>query len=107
MNPELKEKWITALKSGKYQQGQHVLRNKNNEFCCLGVLCDIINPNGWKVEGYRHKFFFGKDVCHTSLSQDILKVVGLDGKEEGELIHLNDGDKVSFSKIAGHIEKYL
>ena len=40
MNPEAKELWLTALRSGKYQQGTGAL-NKNGKFCCLGVLCDI------------------------------------------------------------------
>jgi hypothetical protein len=44
MKPEIKEKWLAALKSGKYVQGQGVLQGKSgNAFthCCLGVLCDI------------------------------------------------------------------
>jgi hypothetical protein len=41
MNPEVKAKWVSALRSGKYQQGKHLLRPTENQFCCLGVLCDI------------------------------------------------------------------
>ena len=41
LNPEIKKKWLTALKSGNYKQGTGKLRRRDNSFCCLGVLCDI------------------------------------------------------------------
>lgn len=40
MNPEIKRKWLEALRSGEYNQGSGALR-KNGKFCCLGVLCDL------------------------------------------------------------------
>ncbi len=44
MNQAVKEKWLEALRSGEYKQGQQMLkRNQESEdyYCCLGVLCDI------------------------------------------------------------------
>ncbi len=41
MNPEVKTKWIAALRSGDYKQGKNKLRSDTNHFCCLGVLCNI------------------------------------------------------------------
>lgn len=38
---EQKEQWLTALRSGKYQQTNGNLHD-NNGYCCLGVLCDIL-----------------------------------------------------------------
>jgi hypothetical protein len=40
VNEEIKEKWITALRSGEYAQTTHML-NDGKGMCCLGVLCDI------------------------------------------------------------------
>jgi hypothetical protein len=40
MNPEVKQKWIDALRSGKYDQGSEKLRSVQG-YCCLGVLCDL------------------------------------------------------------------
>lgn len=40
LNPEIKEKWITALESGEYPQTRSCLNDKNG-FCCLGVLTDL------------------------------------------------------------------
>lgn len=49
INPELKKKWLKALRSGEYQQGTNYLRTDQDEFCCLGVLCDIKDKGGWKA----------------------------------------------------------
>lgn len=40
MNPEVKEKWVAALRSDEYDQGKNLLRFEG-KFCCLGVLCDL------------------------------------------------------------------
>jgi hypothetical protein len=45
MNPAIKQRWVAALKSGQYQQGRTALRYRDN-FCCLGVLCDIAVHDG-------------------------------------------------------------
>jgi hypothetical protein len=37
---ELKNKWLAALKSGKYKRGNGILRGEGFH-CCLGVLHDI------------------------------------------------------------------
>lgn len=53
---EFKAKWLEALRSGKYTQTRGKLRRTAQQgndpdripgFCCLGVLCDIIDPNAW------------------------------------------------------------
>ena len=41
MNPEIKAQWVAALRSGEYKQGRGQLRNTDDEYCCLGVLCDL------------------------------------------------------------------
>ncbi len=40
MNPEIKEQWIAALKSGNYRKDTGSLKTKEG-YCCLGVLCEI------------------------------------------------------------------
>lgn len=42
MNPEVKTKWVTALRSGKYMQTRRKLKDATG-YCCLGVLCVISN----------------------------------------------------------------
>jgi hypothetical protein len=45
MNHEIAKEWVTALRSGEYQQGRGQLKS-GNEFCCLGVLCDLARKQG-------------------------------------------------------------
>ena len=44
MKPELKARWIAALRSGKFKQGRNFLA-RNNEFCCLGVACEVFKDD--------------------------------------------------------------
>jgi hypothetical protein len=50
MDKRIAKLWITALNSGKYQQGMGVLcrvEDKECQYCCLGVLCDLyLKENG-------------------------------------------------------------
>ena len=55
MTEEMYNKWLEALESGKYTQGVGYLKKsavdvegtEHTSYCCLGVLCDLIDPNGW------------------------------------------------------------
>jgi hypothetical protein len=41
----VKNKWIAALRSGKYKQGRGRL-NGPDGYCCLGVLCEVFIADG-------------------------------------------------------------
>jgi hypothetical protein len=43
MKKDIAKLWTKALCSNKYKQGKYTLRNHDNNFCCLGVLCDLYN----------------------------------------------------------------
>lgn len=47
MKNNIMKKWVKALRSGKFKQGQGTLKqfNKRGEarHCCLGVLCELYN----------------------------------------------------------------
>jgi hypothetical protein len=45
MDQKFKARWVAALQSGEYQQGQQQLR-RGDKFCCLGVACDLIAKDG-------------------------------------------------------------
>ena len=53
MDQELKDRWLAALKSGKYKKGMSALcstRSDGNYYCCLGVLADLLvqdNKGTW------------------------------------------------------------
>ncbi len=88
MNGELKAKWLEALRSGRYKQGRKYLRDKNNQFCCLGVLCDVGAPGQW------YSFSCGSDF-------------GISRGHSDMIIMMNDTYGLSFEKMADWIEENI
>lgn len=116
MKAELKQKWIQALSSGQYQQGSGVLRDKHDRFCCLGVLCDLVDPSGWRdmklvdtcvanheFELEAYPYLHEADEGETTLPYALQKRSGLTQSEISKLIVLNDAGN-DFQFIASHIE---
>jgi hypothetical protein len=49
VNPEIKERWLEALRSGEYKQGRKLLSSVAEDgtvsYCCLGVLCELAHQS--------------------------------------------------------------
>lgn len=96
MNRKLRDKWIRALRSGKYKQVTGWLkRPKSNDYCCLGVLCNVAGETRG-IESYRSLTSFNK-----------LKKFKLSEGEEEELVNMNDTTGNDFNSIADWIEANL
>lgn len=116
MNAKLKAKWLKALRSNSYKQGQSCLVSSDGmEFCCLGVLADI-QGCVWEEDGHgalHPKMPHGRGTFGSSLtgekSNTYLKrsrAGGLSLSEQKRLAEMNDnGD--TFRKIATYIEANL
>ena len=117
MNPEIKQKWLDALRSGRYLQGQGKLHYRDgitgeHYYCCLGVLCEVL---GIKSEVEESEYTtYSYDGNFDVLPKSVIAVSGLstptglfvmDGKEN-ELSALND-TRTSFENIADLIEVYF
>lgn len=100
MSKILKKKWLNALRSGKFKQGRAILRNKNGEYCCLGVLCAI--RGDWRpIED-------GEGVPRTDYNNDEpLSYCGLRPVDIKTLVNLNDSKQYSFKMIAAWISKNI
>lgn len=104
MKPELKENWIKALRSGKYIQTSNYLR-VNDGYCCLGVLCDVLDPKRWgEKDDYGVTHYSS---CRSELNFDLLTDVKLPGKIQTKLIDMNDIFRKNFNEIADWIEENL
>ena len=119
MDANIKQKWLDALRSGKYAQAQERLHTEDG-FCCLGVLCEVyIKEHGldrslmWEEgtgldEG--EMFIFGsstylpKQVMNWANVPRAGQIVTAD--KMIDLADLNDGG-VPFDQIADLIEEYL
>ena len=100
MNEEIKAKWLEALRSGRYKQGTYALR-KGNEFCCLGVLCDIVEPGAWVECGYGRYLHSGEDALPAA---KITIGVELEDYMAQKLADMNDSGQ-TFEEIAHCIEQ--
>ena len=103
MNKEIKQKWIEALRSGKYKQTRGKLKGRNGAFCCLGVLCDI---QGGKWECAKNKYLldgFYSSIPPKKLNAGIFNYAPLVDRNDG----LEGGRAHSFSEIADYIEEEL
>lgn len=113
MNAAIKRRWVKALRSGKYKQGRGLLK-QGDEFCCLGVLCDL-HSSAMGVPTLRWTKFdlYGRE--GFVLPKRVVKWAELEGTnpefdtEEDitmVLAELNDSGQ-TFIQIADLIEKYL
>lgn len=105
MSADLKNRWVEALRSGKYKQAQHSMRTGQNEFCCLGVLCDIVDPEGW-VGGPDEDGEYVHYLSDAAFPLDPRKDFGLLVAQAQHLAEANDGGD-SFAEIADWIEANL
>ena len=120
----IENKWIPALRSGDYKQGQHALRYDDDTFCCLGVACDLIDPNAWDA-GTRLKFNspmsfkawedkhpvhdqFCRSSCYSLPTSTrlgaVLDTVEVTGIQVMDLVAEKNDDGASFADIADFIE---
>jgi hypothetical protein len=106
MDKELKEKWVTALRSGKYKQGRLFLRSIDNEFCCLGVLCDVYNNTDWKEYGGCYSYGSTTDGIYY-IPHDIAFQIGIIINQQHRLSYKNEVSHQSFQEIADYIERNL
>lgn len=118
MKPALKEKWIKALRSGRYRQGKNTLK-EGRYYCCLGVLCTVAGAK-WKPnrEGMEIPFIDGKQVSALDehyLSTTALRRFGFRDKRQKLLANFNDGHpfgqpaitRKNFKEIADYIEEHM
>lgn len=110
MNAEIKQRWLDALRSGKYRQGSRVLRSESNKYCCLGILCELVDPAGWRptpvpsLSGMAYEYITGGSHNVSMPSIRTLESAELEPEIAEKLARLND-DGMSFSDIAKYIEE--
>ena len=119
MNARIKKKWLKALRSGEYVQGRSRLVNKNDEFCCMGVLCDLYAhekgdhwviwvDGNWALKGDDEgDFAFLPDCVMKWAEIESGNPLVNEGKNKATLSYCNDTKRWSFNRIADLIEESL
>lgn len=116
MNPEIKAKWLDRLRNNPPEKGKHAMRqvtptDKGNSvrYCVLGVLCDVINPDGWHMSEYAggNRYFAFEDTGITYPDEQHMGRAGLSVEAGRELYFMNDKLDFSFAEMADWIETNL
>lgn len=124
MNPEIKQRWTTALRSGEYEQGRGALATGRFaggwSYCCLGVLCEIAvadgviqadeTGNNMKAYGYGNNRTYPPDAVRAWAGLPITPRNWAGSAEAGSaeriLARKNDSGS-TFEEIAQWIEENL
>lgn len=112
MKKSVANKWVIALRSGKFTQGQGRLCT-NGKHCCLGVLCEIAPKTLGIERGIDDKGRTTFDTVAWDLPIKVQEWADIkqrdgsfykDGKNKS-LQYMNDDLLLSFNQIADYIEK--
>lgn len=133
MDPNVKQRWLAALRSGEFRQAWELLRRRADDgYCCLGVLCELYRQDHertarWEPAGTGYDFAIDDELGDTDwaeLPRAVAEWAGLDWTMQGgacyvpalaekepnarrrTLAGLND-DGVPFDGIADVIEAHL
>lgn len=109
MNEEAKQKWIEALRSGKYMQGKARLKDTHNNYCCLGVLVEVFEEyHGLRFNQQLNSCMtaieFGSFGAGAAPPELVINWIGLTPKHQALLMTLNDKHSCSFAGIADLLE---
>lgn len=107
MKKTLRQKWINALRSGKYKQASFALHDERG-YCCLGVLASVTGCKWYRDGETGHLSPFVGDKSMRHRQGDYLKTdfCGLHLRTQKKLAIMNDEHK-TFREIADYIEKRI
>lgn len=77
MKKAIRDRWVKALRSGKFRRGRGQLQPTANTYCCLGVLCKVA------------KISYERGAHGLALSDS--KKLGFQIGDLNALVSLNDG----------------
>lgn len=109
MKQELKDKWVKALRSGEYIQGNgdwETGTSSDAKQCCLSVL---LIEAGLTEKGKVNLLYAPRTKC---LKLGLLDPILQNGQSAvpgsvGRFFELNDIEKKSFAEIADHVEEFV
>lgn len=113
-NPGIKDRFVSALRSGDYVQTQRTMR-RGTEYCCLGVLCHLHRQETqmllWTLEedhGIAYSYSKHFAAPPPVVWNWALMPLEMADKEDVKkmLMRLNDHYSWSFKKIADLLERF-
>lgn len=114
MQAAIRKKWLAALRGEDgtyYKQAKHQLRENASlslvptRHCCLGVLCDIFDPEGWRGCTTVYEYDYSTSTHYPPAG--LRTKLNLSYSDCCTLTELNDEKNYSFKKIADWIEQNI
>lgn len=101
--------WMEALRSGEYGQYDVVLKQAGEEnFCCLGVACDVFQTMTGRGRWDDCAFVVGENESETSLPKPVMEWLGIDQDDpkigQDHISTLNDSGAYTFEQLANILE---
>lgn len=116
MKPDVKTEWVAALRSGQYKRGRYQLRDNDDRYDPLGVLCELAIKAGVGLERRQYDRsdgkFFGwtyrdpnqSHALATGLPEAVCAWSGLSYRE-GYRIAMASDKGMNFKQVADLVEK--
>jgi hypothetical protein len=120
MDNDIKERWVTALRSGEYRQGRGSLHPDADTYCCLGVLCSLHRLSREAIGTWGGSTYYGET---NFLPKEVQAWSGIEARDpevggarlsllnDGNVGETDEGDVVirphTFAEIADLIEQHL
>lgn len=106
------QKWLEALRSGKYLQGTGYLCHQE-KYCCLGVLADVAGISRTAMKNHKDSpplpmmfHFPAGGQAYTIMPPEAYnQLTGRLGSEVHILASINDDQRLTFSEIADLLER--
>lgn len=98
------QKWVNALRSGKYNQGKGRLEEINGNVCCLGVACKVFiyvrkqEKTRGRLNGSNPTYQGNAPIWLKGINNDLRERTGK------SFVILNDRESFTFNEIADIIE---
>jgi hypothetical protein len=117
MKPEIKQAWLTALRSGEYSQAKDRLKTRTG-YCCYGVLCDLYQKahpetSRWVEGGVDATFIINPSLeadsepMSTMPNETVMMWAGLPKPNDLSITTLSEmnDEGATFPQIANRIEE--
>ena len=114
---EHRKLFVSALRSGLYEEGKENLRTASNVFCPMGVACNVSKLGVWgEFEDDGDEGVFSPYIINPKITPDYIVpyevnyYYGITGHQETEITDMNDRNDNNykkgelFNKIADYVE---
>ena len=69
--------WEDAIKSGNYKKGRGLLRDISDNYCCLGIACELFDNGSARFNERTLRWHYGRGNHSALATRKTIKALGL------------------------------